>query len=66
MNEFNQCQTQLKDLYRQLNPNYDADHSTEPGPFAEWTKEKPNVVGNPTEFLAYRILYYVIARSAGS
>ena len=43
LNEFNQCQTQLKDLYEKL---------------AHDESEKAGLK-NETEFIAYRILYYV-------
>jgi len=44
LNEFNQCQTQLKELYEKL---------------AHDQSEKSGLK-NETEFIAYRILYYVI------
>ena len=44
LNEFNQCQTQLKELYEKLAH----DRSEQSG------------LKNETEFIAYRILYYVI------
>ena len=44
LNEFNQCQTQLKDLYEKL---------------AHDESEKKAGLKNEMEFIAYRILYYV-------
>ena len=76
MNEFNQCQTQLKQLYVQLNtapsdngtnadPPVSVLHGGAEGKDGLWIDEAPGVVGHPTEFLAYRLLYYVLTKSAG-
>lgn len=69
MNEFNQCQTQLRQLYRNVNPAKNApqahDRIDSTDETQLWTKEAPDVVGHPTEFLAYRILYYMVAASNG-
>jgi hypothetical protein len=49
LNEYNQCQTQLKELYRQLSKQEATDDDSIKG----------DALINQSEFTAYRLLYYI-------
>lgn len=48
LNEYNQCQTRLKELYQRFCQDNDEDD------------EKEQALQNQNEFIAYRLLYYVV------